>query len=581
MEDLPDALNRLANRVDALEQRVYALEHPAAALSATALQAPGATHAAASDEALSASISGGAFQVFGKAMLGIAGAYLLRAVAESNALPSAAVAAVAIAYALAWLIWASRAKSGDWLSGTIYACTSALILAPMLWELTLRFNVLAAPVTAAVVAGFVTAASVLAWKRELAPVLWVANCTAAAIAPALSIASHQMLPFTGVLLAMVLISEYGAVRGRTSGVRVLVSLVADAAVWALIFIYTSPQSTRVDYPQLGASVLPVPGLILFLITGASVIYRTVVAGKRITVFETIQTMAAFLLAVCGLIYFGSATTTAGLGAFCLALSGAGYAATLVRFKEAEERRNLIVFASWSGALFLGGSWLCLPTTVLTPWLGAAAVAAIFAGARMRRLHLELHGLAFLVAAAASSGWLRSMVNALTGAQPVEPQWSVYVVSVCAALCYAGMVLNRDESWKQQSLAIAVAAMATGAVAALLVQGLTGLIAFKVIPAAHHLAFIRTLTVCGAAIGLAFSGSRWGRVELTRIGYATLALLAVKLVAEDLRLGHLAFIAGSIFLFAITLIVVPQMARMGQKIRNLMVSRDRGIPSFPR
>jgi hypothetical protein len=34
--------------------------------------------------------------------------------------------------------------------------------------------------------------------------------------------------------------------------------------------------------------------------------------------------------------------------------------------------------------------------------------------------------------------------------------------------------------------------------------------------------------------------------------------------EDLRLGHLEFIAASIFLFAITLIAVPRLARIGQK-----------------
>jgi hypothetical protein len=36
------------------------------------------------------------------------------------------------------------------------------------------------------------------------------------------------------------------------------------------------------------------------------------------------------------------------------------------------------------------------------------------------------------------------------------------------------------------------------------------------------------------------------------------------VAEDLRHGHLAFIAASIFIFAITLLVVPRVARMGQR-----------------
>jgi predicted tellurium resistance membrane protein TerC len=75
-------------------------------------------------------------------------------------------------------------------------------------------------------------------------------------------------------------------------------------------------------------------------------------------------------------------------------------------------------------------------------------------------------------------------------------------------------------------------------------------------------------ICLAAMGLAFGGARWGLTELTKIGYAILGLLAVKLALEDLRHGQLAFIAGSIFLFAITLIVVPRVARMGQRVRDV-------------
>ena len=56
----------------------------------------------------------------------------------------------------------------------------------------------------------------------------------------------------------------------------------------------------------------------------------------------------------------------------------------------------------------------------------------------------------------------------------------------------------------------------------------------------------------------------GPGEVTRIGYAVLALLAVKLLWEDLRHGHLAFIAASFFLFAMTLIAVPRASRVGQK-----------------
>jgi len=49
-----------------------------------------------------------------------------------------------------------------------------------------------------------------------------------------------------------------------------------------------------------------------------------------------------------------------LGAFCVVLSGAGYAAAFVYFDNAHERRNYLVFACWSAALLLAGSLLCLP-----------------------------------------------------------------------------------------------------------------------------------------------------------------------------------------------------------------------------
>jgi hypothetical protein len=586
MEGLPDGLQRLEARVEALERRVHALEHSAEALNPVTAQQQGPLAAIESCGELSVPTTAGVFSVLGKAMLGIAGAYLLRALTESNVLPSAAVATVAIAYAMAWLVWASRAKRGDWLSGTVYACTSALILAPMLWELMLRFNVLTAPVTSAVVAGFTVAASVLAWKRELAPALWVADLTAAALALSLSIASHQMIPFIGVLLVMVLIAEYAALRGRESGVRIVSSLAADVAVWALIFIYSSPENTRPSYPNQNAATLIAPGIILFSIVGLSVIYRTVLAGNRISFFEIVQTTATFILAACGLFYLGPPAGVIAFGIFCVTLAAAGYAAILLHLNNNGERRNLWVFASWSGALMLTGSSMCLPTKVQIPWLGTWAVAASWTSMRMLRAQLELHGLVFLLVAAAGSGLLNWIASELAGTLPGRPGVVVYLMMVCAIACYEGVARarvarNRDEGLKQQIFAIAFAALATGAVTALLVQTLAGLVALRLVPGAHHLALIRTLTVCTAAVWLVFSGSRWNRAELVKIGYATMALLALKLAIEDLRHGQLAYIAASISLFAITLIVVPRVARMGSRLREVRAVKDQSIPSVSR
>lgn len=315
---------------------------------------------------------------------------------------------------------------------------------------------------------------------------------------------------------------------------------------------------------MGTAALLAPALGLFLIVGVGVIYRTVMKRETITAFETIEVMIAFLLAACSLIYLGPPGSATGLGIFCVALSGAGYG-VLGRFRLAEERRNNLVFASWSAALFLAGSLLCLPPMWQGPWLGAAAVAAAFTGARLRQFALEFHGVIFLLAAAALRGLLNQIFGALAGTMTALPGWDVWVVSVCAVLCYAVIEPFREEGWSRQAVSIVLAVLAVGAAAALTVQGLVGLVALKVMPGAHHTAFLRTLTVCTAAIALAYSGAHWRRMELTRIGYATLGLLAVKLVLEDLRHGHLGFIAASIFLFAITLIVVPRVGRLGQKV----------------
>jgi len=137
MDDLPDALARLTASLESLERRVYALEHPSQA--APPIPKPSVSTSAIAQPASAAVFpQDGVLSVVGKAMLGIAGAYLLRAIAESAALPQAVIVAIAIAYAAAWLVAATRVRPEAWFASLTYAATSVLILLPMLWELTLR-----------------------------------------------------------------------------------------------------------------------------------------------------------------------------------------------------------------------------------------------------------------------------------------------------------------------------------------------------------------------------------------------------------------------------------------------------------
>jgi hypothetical protein len=109
-----------------------------------------------------------------------------------------------------------------------------------------------------------------------------------------------------------------------------------------------------------------------------------------------------------------------------------------------------------------------------------------------------------------------------------------------------------------------AILAVSAAATLLVSALVWLASVGMTPGASHIAVIRTLITCALALTLAFGGSRWQHIELVWTAYGTLALVTAKLLFEDLPHGHSGSIAVSIFLYAVALIIVPRMARLGSQ-----------------
>jgi hypothetical protein len=580
MNDLPDEIERLGKslrtleqhvaalerRLDKTESRVDALEHPLASDWPHPLAEVESALAAASAAVEPPAQPGNLFPVLGKALLGIAGAYVLRAVEETSALPRLTVAAAGIVYAFLWLVWAARVRGGPRFTSSIYAGTSALILAPMLWELTLRFNVLPAAAAAVVVCGFALAAFALAafTPRDLTPLLRVACVAAAALALALAIASHVFLPFVAALLLLAAVCEFVPGCDRVPEVGALIALAADAVIWIMIYVYFAGETAHEGYPALSRAALLAPGVAVFALYAASVGVKTVLCARPIAVFAIIQAVLAFLLASVSLADFGQPAGLAILGVACLVLSPVCYAMVFTVFARAPNSRNAAVFAAWAAALLLAGSFLRLPPLILIPLLGAAALAAVSLSRRERWAVFEFYGMVFLLAAAAASGLLSFLVNALVGTPGGALAVGVWLIAACAVLCYALAQPRQAERWIPQTLHLGFAALAAGAVAAFLVDGLVALTALSVMPAAHHVALIRTVVLCAAALVLVSGGAHRRRRELTHLGYAALALVAVKLVTEDLRHGHLAYIAASIFLVAFTLIAAPRVARARQK-----------------
>jgi hypothetical protein len=553
MNDLSETLERLIGRIEALERRVSALElsRHAPPLPTAATRQSAATKVAAS----SLQAEAGVFSILGKAMLAVAGAYVLRALAESSALPRVPVAVLAILYAFFWLIPATRAK--NWLPSAAWAATSAIILLPMLWELTLRFAILPARATAGVLATFVIAASALAWRRHFAEIAWVAEGSASLAAAAIALAVHDLTPFLAALLVIAAVGEIAAARHRSLRVRPLVAAAADFLVFALIWIYSSPAASRAEYPAIGAGLLVALAPLLLLIYAGSASTQTLVLGRRISFFETAQSLAAFLLAVWGLLAFWSGPGARVLGLLCILAAAAGYAVAFAGFARASSQRNFHVYATGSAALLLAGCWLYLPPVWLPLALTVLAIAATIAGVGGGHRTLEFHAFAFLLAAAFSSGLLLWALHALAGRFPASPAWIVYLVAAAAMFGYAAISRVADNGWPLRLLRLLHAALALSAAAALLVWGLV-IVTSGAVPAPEHLAVVRTVAGCALTVLLAWTGSRQQRRELVWLAWTSLACMAGKLLFEDLRHGHLGFTAASIFVYAVTLLAVPRL-----------------------
>ncbi len=564
MDDLLEVVTRMSTRIENLEQRIAALETlPKAAAAALPISIAVIREATPAAGEFSLPQPAGVFPVIGRAMLGIAGAYVLRALWESTALPQVIIVAVSLAYAASWLIWATRERVADRFANITYTLTAALILAPMLGELTLRFHILPSAVTAALLGVFALASAALAWKRGLTSVAWVGIATGVCTALALMIVSRDLAPYTAVLLLIVVISEVAAARQRWLSLRALVAPAVDIAIWTLVYVYSLPESSRVEYTPVSKTILLVFPLLLLLIYGASVVFRTVRLRQAITIFEIGQTSIAFALAGASWFWNAHDAGMKGFGVVCWIFAAGCYASAFFFFNRGA-MRNYRVFAAWSAALVLVGSFLVLPPSPASLLLSVTAIAMTIAGARLQRLMPGYQAFAYLSAAAFVSGLLRYVGLEMAGTLPSAPPWTVWVVAGSAIACYGIAGRFENERWNERLLRFLLALLAVSAAAAFLISAFAGLMATGIATSASQLAVVRTVIACAFALALAFAASRWRRSELMWTAYCALAFVTAKLLFEDLRFSHSGSIAVSLVLYAVALILVPRLGRMARQ-----------------
>jgi hypothetical protein len=568
LDGIPTEIEQLSERLRELERRVAALEGhsqepatPAAQSTAAALEKP--RPPAVWRPFPSAETSGRAVPILGKAVLGIAGAYLLRAIAESGIIPKLPVLIAAIVYAGLWMVWAVRAHATSRFASVTYGITSALILSPLLWESTVRFQVIPPIFTALVLVAFYLLTLALSWQRNLQLIPWVATLATVVTALALIIATHDLVPLTAALLAVALATEVASCLGHRLSLRAVPAIAADFTVWLLIDVMTSPGGVPESYRPTGPITLTVLCFALLLIYGGSIGVRTFGLRQRITIFEIGQGVLAFALASFGVMRASHGLAAPALGIFFFVLAAVCYWGALSRFADEAHTRNRRVYATWAAALLLAGSFLLFSAGLRVPFLCFAAVAAAFVYTRTQKFSLGLHASFYLAAAATVSSLPTYAGNALAGTVPAAPDWDVWIVTVSAVLCYAIGSRVQEDQGKRRLIWMVPAVLVGFSAAALAVVAIVRLVPGRIELNASYLSVIRTVVNCALALALGVLGSWWKRIELGWVAYTAVAFGTLKLLFEDLRFGNAASLVASLLFYGLILILLPRLTRRGE------------------
>ncbi len=551
-------LQLVYERLQELEKRVAVLEMRTELPTSTPVEAfLGAVPKAKEKPARSTS----AVPLLGKAVLAIAGAYLLRAVAESGVVPRWIMLVAGIVYAAVWLVWAVRSHRTSHFASVIFALTAATILPPLLWEGTVRFQELTPGFAAAVLVGAVVLTLSLAWKEKLEAIPWIGTVAAVGTVVALIIATHELRALTAALLIMALVTEVAACTGRWLSLRVVTALAADFALSLLGLVMTSADGVPASYRAMSAGEVNAYCVALMLIYGGSAALRAFVMERELTFAELVQAVAAFVLGTWVSLRATHGGSAEALGAVFLLLAMGCYWGALRRFSGAETQRNRRVSANYAAGLVLAGSSLLLNGDLRVVALSLAAMAAVAVFSRTKYLSLGIHGTFYLLAAGLQCGLFGYAGAALAGTVPAWPKWIFWVVALAGLVSYALGSRASGEGWRARILWVVPAAVVGSTVAALVVAGIAVQGAVEL--SASRLSMVRTVVTCVMALGMGYAGSRWNRVELGWLAYGAIGLGALKLVVEDLRFGNAGTLMVSLLFYGLILILLPRFTRFGR------------------
>src|ERR1039458_9331509 len=164
---------------------------------------------------------------------------------------------------------------------------------------TTSFHAISTWTAAALLLTFTLFGLGVSWRKDLLVVATFATLAGLGTSAALLMATHDVLPFTFVFLAIALAMEVSACLNHWLSERWLTAAAADLAVLLATWLVTGEHGLPEGYAAIPHAALLGAQVALLGIYLSSTIVRTLLRGFTFTWFETAQCAAAFLISVGG------------------------------------------------------------------------------------------------------------------------------------------------------------------------------------------------------------------------------------------------------------------------------------------
>ena len=536
----------MADRLEALEARVRTLEERLAKLERRARAAapePVIETAREETRAPQSTASEVDIALAGKALIGMGGAYFLRAITENQIVPKAAGIALGLAYAALWIYIAWRSAEKSRRHATVFAMiVSALVAYPLIWEATARFNGFNA-ITATLAAIVVSVALLwIAFKYGVNAGVWIASFGLIACEAGVALATERVsIPLIGLTLTGAVIWELCRRREW------------DFAPWPLAFvsgIAGMPLLLLVTQHHGQDS----EGLAVFALLLLAVAYLTV-THIHIDIAGVAQ--SAFVVAI----GFGGAIRIAADKPFLevgvlITIITVGVIAYYRGF--AQRGRLAAYYLSFLGiiAVLMATGAVTTPVVAGILW-SAFAVITILIAQMVKASELTVHTMLYSLAAAAAGGLLSGSLMTIAGVGAKVPL--TYPRMMTATLLITATVLAFLATENESRRHVRISRMVLLSISLLITIAGVALIAVSLTSSDPGVAAaIRSVVIAIAAVALAFASRTRTFADASYLVYPLLGIGAAKFVVDDFLAGRASTLFVTLAVYGFALLVLAKM-----------------------